>query len=87
MKKNYRVWDEVNNFETVVTVTEEEIIEFARFIEDLFDDGSIKYEEVETENSLYNEYANYLIEDGLLSPSDKEIKILRFVDEKINPTT
>lgn len=87
MKKSYRVWDEVNDFETVVTVTEEEIIEFARFIEDLFDDDSIKFEEVETENSLYNEYANYLIEDGLLSPSDKEIKILRFVDEKINPTT
>jgi hypothetical protein len=75
MKKNYRVWDEVNNFETVVTVTEEEIIEFTRFIEDLFDYDSIKFEEVETENSLYNEYANYLIEDGLLSPSDKEIKI------------
>ena len=87
MKKNYRVWDEVNDFETIATVTEEEIIEFARFIEDLFDDNSIKYEEVETENSLYNEYANYLIEDGLLSPGDKEIKILRFVDEKVNPTT
>lgn len=85
MKKIYRVWDSVNNFETIVTTTEEDILKFARYIEDLFGDGDIHYSDLEgCENTLYKTYADYLVKDGFAKDCKKEIEILKTIDKFIN---
>lgn len=85
MKKTYRVWDSVNDFETVVTATEEDILKFARYIEDLFGGSDIHYSELEScENTLYKAYADYLLKDGFEDECKKEIKMLKTIDKFIN---
>lgn len=85
MKKTYRVWDSVNDFETIVTTTEEEIQKFARYIKDLFVMSGIYYKEVEAcENTLYRAYADYLIKDGFVEDCKEEIKMLETIDKFVN---
>lgn len=85
MKKTYRVWDSVNDFEVIVTATEEEIQKFARYIDDLFGGSEIRYTDLEAcENTLYKAYADYLVKDGFAEDCEKEIKILRTIDKFIN---
>lgn len=85
MKKTYRVWDSVNNFETVVIATEEDIQKFARYIDDLFGGSEVHYAELKTcENTLYRAYADYLIEDGFAEDCKKEIEKLKAIDNFIN---
>lgn len=85
MKKTYRVWDSVNDFETIVTTTEEDIHKFALYIEDLFGDSDIHYSVVEgCENTLYKAYADYLVKDGFAEDCKKEIEILKAIDNFIN---
>lgn len=82
MKKTYRVWDDCNDFETVVITTEEEIQRFARFIKEISGDSFIQYEELRdiNSNTLYKSYADYLRNDGF-SECAKEIAKLRTIDE------
>lgn len=85
MKKTYRVWDSVNDFETIVTTTEEDIQKFARYIDNLFGMSDVCYSEVEAcENTLYKAYADYLIKDGFAEDCKKEIKMLKTIDNFIN---
>lgn len=85
MKKTYRVWDSVNDFETIVTATEEEIQKFALYIDDLFGMSDVNYKEVKAcENTLYRAYADYLIKDGFAEDCKKEIKKLETIDEFVN---
>lgn len=85
MKKTYRVWDLVNDFNVIVVATEEDIQKFARYIDELFGDSDIHYANVEVcENTLYKAYADYLIEDGLMGDCDKEIEMLKTIDKFIN---
>ena len=85
MKKTYRVWDSVNDFEVIVTATEEEVQKFARYIDDLFGGSEIRYTDLEAcENTLYKAYADYLVKDGFAEDCEKEIKILRTIDKFIN---
>ena len=81
MKKTYRVWDDCNDFETVVITTEEEIQRFARFLKEIFGDSFIQYEELRdiNSNTLYKTYADYLKNDGF-SDCKEEISKLRGVD-------
>ena len=85
MKKTYSVWDSVNDFETIVIATEEEVQKFARYIDDLFGGSDIRYTVLEAcENSLYKAYADYLIQDGFAEDCKKEIEILKTIDKFIN---
>jgi hypothetical protein len=85
MKKTYRVWDAVNDFETIVTATEEDIKKFARYIDDLFGGSDIYYKDVEAcENTLYKAYADYLVKDGFAKDCEKEIKMLEIIDKFVN---
>ena len=85
MKKIYRVWDSVNEFETVVIATEEEVQKFARYIDDLFGGSEVHYTDVEAcENTLYKAYADYLIKDGFAEDCKKEIELLKTIDKFIS---
>lgn len=85
MRKTYRVWDSVNEFETVVIATEEDIQKFARYIDDLFGGSEVHYTELKAcENTLYRAYADYLIKDGFAEDCKKEIEMLKTIDNFIN---
>lgn len=85
MKKTYRVWDAVNDFETIVTATEEDIQKFSRYIEDLFGGSEIHYINLEAcENTLYKAYADYLVKDGFAKDCKNEIETLKTIDKFIN---
>lgn len=85
MKKTYRVWDSVNDFETTVVTTEEEIQKFARYLDDLFGGSDIHYTDLEVNtNTLYKAYADYLRKDGFAEECKKEIEILKTIDKFIN---
>ncbi len=85
MKKTYRVWDSVNDFETIVTATEKDIQKFARYIDELFGGSDIHYTDLEAcENTLYKAYADYLVKDGFTEDCKKEIEILKTIDNFIN---
>lgn len=85
MKKTYRVWDSVNDFETTVVTTEEDIQKFARYIDDLFGGSDIHYTDLEVcENTLYKAYADYLLKDGFKEECKKEIEMLKTIDKFIN---
>ena len=85
MKKTYRVWDSVNELETVVIATEEEVQKFARYIDDLFGGSEVHYTDVEAcENTLYKAYADYLIKDGFAEGCKKEIELLKTIDKFIS---
>ena len=85
MKKTYRVWDSVNDFETTVVTTEEDIQKFARYIDELFGGSDIHYTDLEvSKNTLYKAYADYLIKDGFVEECEKEIEMLKTIDKFIN---
>lgn len=84
-KKLYRVTDNGNNFKTVCYTTEEDIQKFGAFIEKLFGNNNIAFEEIATaENCLYRAYANYLADDGFEESCKKEIEMLEGVQIFLN---
>ena len=84
MKKVYHISDYANDFEVTMETTEEEIIKFSLFLEEIFGSHEIHYEEIAVNStSLYGAYAHYLKADGF-SECEEEIKMLKTIDKFIN---